>query len=166
MLKLASPSGNSGSYSSISQLAVPSTGTFYPYNNNYTLSIDPTNSARFATAVPSSASTDIRSTGYPTYRASQFCAQCHTRYMRYRSVTAASVTVTFTGDTIFAYQHPTNLSPGCLTCHDAHGTSAAMTGYASPTTGTVFYPGSTTVHDDSVLLRISNRGVCIQCHAK
>jgi cytochrome c553 len=43
----------------------------------------------------------------------------------------------------------------CLTCHQAHGTSATMTTNAnvSPT-------------NDSALLRLDNRGVCQDCHQK
>jgi predicted CXXCH cytochrome family protein len=43
----------------------------------------------------------------------------------------------------------------CLTCHQAHGTSATMTGNATvaPT-------------NDSALLRLNNRGVCQDCHLK
>jgi cytochrome c553 len=59
----------------------------------------------------------------------------------------------------------------CLTCHRAHGTSAAMTGYAS-------YAGAQSVVDTdgvarnlypanpSALLRRDNRGVCEACHNK
>jgi len=62
----------------------------------------------------------------------------------------------------------------CLTCHRAHGTAAAMTGYAS-------VAGADTVLDidgiarntfpaqnpvPSALLRYDNRGVCERCHNK
>lgn len=59
----------------------------------------------------------------------------------------------------------------CLTCHRAHGTSAAMTGYASDagaasvvdTDGVArnLFPAS-----ESALLRRDNRGVCEACHNK
>lgn len=43
---------------------------------------------------------------------------------------------------------------GCLTCHNAHGTNAAATGFASGVAPT----------NDSALLFYDNRGVCISCH--
>lgn len=60
----------------------------------------------------------------------------------------------------------------CLTCHRAHGTTAAMTGYAADA-------GAASVVDtdgvarnnfvsgtESALLRYDNRGVCERCHNK
>ena len=44
----------------------------------------------------------------------------------------------------------------CLTCHYAHGTSAAATGNAITEAKT----------QDSALLYLDNRGVCQQCHQK
>ncbi len=44
----------------------------------------------------------------------------------------------------------------CTTCHLPHGTSAAMTGYAS----------GAGPAGDSALLRLDNRGVCEVCHQK
>ena len=65
---------------------------------------------------------------------------------------------------------------GCLTCHRAHGSSVAMTGYAaahlakndagvwSPVQdGT---PGVDPIKNSSTLLRANNRGVCERCHNK
>jgi hypothetical protein len=58
----------------------------------------------------------------------------------------------------------------CLTCHNAHGTTAVMTGFAN-----VFDPthmeadtgrGGVSPTDDSALLRVNNRGVCERCHNK
>lgn len=44
----------------------------------------------------------------------------------------------------------------CLTCHLAHGTSAAMDGFAQ----------GVRPAEDSTLLRLDNRGVCEDCHKK
>jgi cytochrome c553 len=65
----------------------------------------------------------------------------------------------------------------CLTCHRAHGTAAAMTGWAGNTGGasaasivdstgvpTNLFPASNPV--PSALLRYDNRGVCERCHNK
>ena len=55
----------------------------------------------------------------------------------------------------------------CLTCHNAHGTTATMTGYANFTTlasGDVGYRG--VLPDYSNLLKKNNRGVCEACHNK
>ena len=66
---------------------------------------------------------------------------------------------------------------GCLTCHRAHGTDAAMSGWAEATIeqnpitgiwGPVLAPGNGGVEptNDSALLRFDNRGVCEHCHNK
>ncbi len=44
----------------------------------------------------------------------------------------------------------------CLTCHLAHGSPATAAGYAA----------NVAPANDSVLLRIDNRGVCQNCHKK
>ena len=53
----------------------------------------------------------------------------------------------------------------CSTCHLAHGTATAMTGFADP----AFDPDGPTgpiPAGDSSLLRLDNRGVCEVCHQK
>lgn len=59
----------------------------------------------------------------------------------------------------------------CLTCHNAHGASTVMTGYANvadpandlrPDTGLGGVPPT----NDSALLKMNNRGVCEACHNK
>jgi predicted CXXCH cytochrome family protein len=99
-----------------------------------------------------------------------WCATCHTRIHGTGSSGATS-----SGDSIFAYRHPTNGSnitnssangaPACLTCHVAHGSRATMGSYSSsvPKPGTAEGGG---VYLDSALLRIDNRGVCEICHNK
>jgi len=55
----------------------------------------------------------------------------------------------------------------CLTCHNAHGTTATMSGYADFTTLTTNDPGYRgTLPDYSNLLKMNNRGVCEACHNK
>jgi hypothetical protein len=65
----------------------------------------------------------------------------------------------------------------CLTCHRAHGSAAAMSGWAEATIeqntitgiwGPVLAPGAGGVEPtmDSALLRYDNRGVCERCHNK
>jgi doubled CXXCH motif protein len=60
---------------------------------------------------------------------------------------------------------------GCLTCHNSHGASTIMTGFANvadpandlrPNTGI----GGTMPANDSALLKLNNRGVCEACHNK
>lgn len=63
----------------------------------------------------------------------------------------------------------------CLTCHNAHGSSAIMTGYArsasatspAPNTGPGGVPPATGADGvGSALLKLDNRGVCEGCHNK
>ncbi len=93
---------------------------------------------------------------YVTEVISQWCAQCHTRYL--------AADENDSGDAIFKYRHVTaDNDRKCLACHVAHGTSAVMTGTYS---GSVEWPdgaagGGT---NDSRLLHVNNRGTCVQCH--
>jgi predicted CXXCH cytochrome family protein len=60
---------------------------------------------------------------------------------------------------------PDNRSMVCLTCHYAHGTTASM----GKNSGAVAWPGGAsgpTGNGRSSLLRLDNRGVCENCHAK
>jgi len=96
-----------------------------------------------------------RNVDYLTEVISQWCAQCHTRYL--------ASSASDSGDAIFKYRHVT--SDGyrkCLACHVAHGTSATMGTYS----GAVEWPDDTAGGgaSDSRLLHVNNRGVCIQCH--
>jgi len=94
---------------------------------------------------------------------SAWCAQCHTRYL--------AEDFTGTGDPIFNHRHATHVAAVdakgknflvCQTCHVAHGTSATMGTYS----GAVEWPDDTSGGgvNDSRLLHVNNRGVCIQCH--
>ena len=92
----------------------------------------------------------------------KLCGQCHTRHL-----VGTGNWSTNSGDAIYTYRHTTNTSGNnCTTCHVAHGSSATTTGFAA----TVDWPGATTAqpsgttHEDSALLRIDNRGTCVQCH--
>lgn len=91
---------------------------------------------------------------------SQWCAQCHTRYLA-----GSDAENTASGDPIFSFRHRSNGSDGvtCMDCHVAHGSSASM----GPNSGAVAWPDdSTTPTGDSrsSLLRLDNRGICVQCH--
>ncbi|MGW8143722.1 MAG: cytochrome c3 family protein [Anaerolineales bacterium] len=89
-----------------------------------------------------------------------WCAQCHTRYLAGTDAESTS-----SNDPIFNFRHRSNGSDGvtCSDCHVAHGTSASM----GPISGAVPWPDdSSTPSGDhrSSLLRLDNRGVCVQCH--
>jgi predicted CXXCH cytochrome family protein len=89
---------------------------------------------------------------------SSWCASCHTRYLS--SSTADS------GDDIFAYRHRSNgtLGTACIKCHAPHGTNAVASGTYSSTVG---FPGGasgTTATDETKLLKMDNRGICLKCH--
>jgi predicted CXXCH cytochrome family protein len=91
---------------------------------------------------------------------SQWCAQCHNRYLA-----PGGAEVMDSGDPMFAFRHRSNGDDGinCVDCHVAHGTSATM----DTNSGSVPWPdGSTTVSGNarSSLLRLDNRGICVQCH--
>ncbi len=89
---------------------------------------------------------------------SSWCATCHTRYLA--SSEAA------TADPIYTNRHRSDGSSNraCITCHASHGSNAAMTGSYS---STVEWPGGgagTTDNNNSRLLKMDNRGICIKCH--
>jgi hypothetical protein len=77
-------------------------------------------------------------------------------------------------DPIVARAAPVANSSGdwieCLTCHNAHGASTVMTGYANVASSADPLPGSGTggvdPTNDSALLKMDNRGVCEACHNK
>jgi len=76
-----------------------------------------------------------------------------TRYRHQMNMTTGGNTTTL------PLEHPTVSDGGqvfCLSCHYAHGTSAAMTGQAA----------NVAPANDSTLLRMDNRGVCEDCHKK
>ncbi len=91
---------------------------------------------------------------------SQWCAQCHTRYLA-----NAAASSTSSGDAIYTFRHQADGTGGvtCMDCHVAHGTTAKM----GTNSGAVAWPDGTTApngNNRSSLLRIDNRGVCLQCH--
>jgi predicted CXXCH cytochrome family protein len=92
---------------------------------------------------------------------SQWCTTCHTRYLA-----ASSTSRKFSsGDTVFTFRHTSGAykesSPSCMQCHVAHGSNAVMNGTY---TSTLKDPGAATGTNDSRLLRVDNRGVCLFCH--
>lgn len=99
-----------------------------------------------------------RDTSYVPTGVSEWCSQCHTRYMA-----GPEAGHTDSGDAVFKYGHSSLLPGGCLSCHLAHGTTATM----GPWSGAVTRPdgsGGGGVHD-SRLLALDNRGTCVSCHA-
>jgi predicted CXXCH cytochrome family protein len=91
-----------------------------------------------------------------------------------RALSIASLTLPLAHD--IGASHPLVNSSSdwidCLTCHNAHGASTIMTGYANvadpvndlrPDTG---LSGGVPPTNDSALLKMNNRGVCEACHNK
>lgn len=108
-------------------------------------------------ALPAAGVTD----GYIA-NASQWCSQCHTRYLA-----GSGSWRTDSGDALFTYRHRSDRTdregverPNCIQCHVSHGSNAAMSGSAAD----VAFPGAATGSADSRLLRIDNRGTCVACH--
>jgi predicted CXXCH cytochrome family protein len=109
---------------------------------------------------------------------SSWCAACHTRIHTAGKSDPANSS---SGDAIYNFRHVTtgtsvenNLgtttlwpagSPGCVTCHTSHGSSAAQTrgSLTIPKPGTAEGGGS---YVDSSLLRADSAGVCELCHNK
>jgi predicted CXXCH cytochrome family protein len=105
--------------------------------------------------------------------ASQWCSQCHTRYLAGSgswgtpNTSAAGVV-----DANFTYRHRSDSTtkggverPNCIQCHVSHGSNASMIGYAAGVTtpnGTPAQPDGAPA--DSRLLRVDNRGTCVMCH--
>lgn len=112
----------------------------------------------------------------------QFCTTCHDGDMQSRDTGYAGVArhpidvtlatygqdiVNRTLSTTLPMQHPTSNAADdqlvCLTCHRAHGTTATDGGaYSSGVTP----PAGVIDNNRSYLLRMSNRGVCQDCHQK
>lgn len=91
---------------------------------------------------------------------SSWCATCHTRYL------ASASPPTNSGDAIYKYRHQSdgNSNRACITCHASHGSNALMPGINS---STIEWPGGgvgTTDNNNSRLLKMNNRGICIKCH--
>ncbi len=89
-----------------------------------------------------------------------WCSQCHTRYLA-----SSGSEDTSSGDPMFNFRHRSDGSSGvsCIDCHVAHGGTAHM----DTNSGSVPLPdGSTEANGNarSSLLRLDNRGICVQCH--
>lgn len=85
-----------------------------------------------------------------------------------------------TGDTVYTFMHSsgdvlrtsmdgtypigagTSVSRSCVACHVSHGTSAQMTAFASDATVAIVAGADV---NNSTLLRMDNRSVCLRCHA-
>jgi cytochrome c553 len=100
--------------------------------------------------------------------ASEWCASCHTRYLAGPGAGSAN-----SGDATFTFRHATTGTaasidgtevPSCVQCHVSHGSNAAM---GTNSRAVPLPDGSArTALDNSSLLRIDNRGVCVKCHHK
>lgn len=120
------------------------------------------------------------------YDTSNWCAQCHTRYLAESGTTtsgkpASGGSRVDSGDPIFTFRHTSmgygyssfGGSPGfkynnraCITCHASHGSNAQMPGELS---STVPWPDGSTVNpandtQRASLLKMDNRGICLKCH--
>jgi len=104
---------------------------------------------------------------------SQWCSQCHTRYLATRDSTGATTTPAQrsranSGDAIFTYRHTSSgtasggSNRSCIQCHVAHGTNAKM----GAISGSVANPDGSVVVGDSKLLKVDNRGTCKMCHTE
>ena len=99
------------------------------------------------------------------YQITTWCLTCHTRLNAPGGSASAS-----SGDSIFNFRHSVTMTsgshdPACTQCHLAHGTNAAMTGFAG--VGFEIVPGmpsTITTNADSFLLKVNNRGTCQLCH--
>ncbi|MBI3961726.1 MAG: cytochrome c3 family protein [Deinococcus sp.] len=93
---------------------------------------------------------------------SRWCATCHDRFLGEPAQPP---------DPLFNHVHPSGtVEVYCLSCHVAHGTSARMTTGGSAFSSSMPYPDGRvlppvrTGDERSALLRLDNRGICVQCH--
>jgi predicted CXXCH cytochrome family protein len=120
---------------------------------------------------------------------SQWCSQCHTRYLAARRGTLPSPgpgtpapmdSRWDSGDSIYTFRHTSagwgrsattgNASwnnRACITCHASHGSTSQMTG---PYSQNIEYPGGATpapndLFERAAMLKMDNRGICRKCHA-
>jgi predicted CXXCH cytochrome family protein len=126
---------------------------------------------------------DVAGDGY-IQNIAAWCTTCHTRYLAGSGshskaldnsvgVVGVAPTAATVTDSTFMYRHRSNVNyktggANCITCHVAHGTNAKATGNSS-TAGVAPYTlldGGNPVlgTQDSRLLRVDNRGICIMCH--
>jgi predicted CXXCH cytochrome family protein len=130
----------------------------YPLGNYWDVQADgtPLINATTKTDTTVGAGTTVATDGF-LGNISAWCTTCHTRYL---SNSAGDTT----NDTVFTYKHRSNegLSdkPNCIQCHVSHGSNAVMSGAAAA----VNNPNGDAVGADSRLLRVDNRGVCLECH--
>ena len=102
------------------------------------------------------------------YQMTMWCTQCHTRYLGWSSSRSNA-----SGDNTYMYRHSTSKYRVCSTCHVSHGSNAIMN--VDPNDGTTFsanlkFPDNQLhnfqagISGDSRLLKLDNRGVCLECH--
>lgn len=101
------------------------------------------------------------------YQMTMWCTQCHTRYLGWSSSRS-----TASGDATFMYRHSTSKYRVCSTCHVSHGSNAIMNvnpALGGTTSANVPFPdgaihNKTATSGDSRLLKLDNRGICLECH--
>ncbi len=107
--------------------------------------------------------TDYFNVAYLGSSISNWCAECHTRYL----AASGSEDTPLAGDSDFTYRHRSNGSgsaPTCIKCHASHGSNASM----GTNSDAVPWPGgaAATSGANSRLLKMDNRGICQKCHEK
>jgi len=143
------------------------TTTNYWLSGDVNVPISTTNGVPFtgtAKAADSAKGTyaDLPTDGY-IQNIAAWCTTCHTRYLA-----GSGSHSTNSGDATFMYRHRSDVNykaggANCITCHVAHGSNAKTTGVSN----SVSLPGGVTAPpNDSRLLRVDNRGMCIMCHNK
>ena len=119
------------------------------------------------------------------YDTSQWCSQCHTRYLAEAGTTtsgkpASGGSRVDSGDAIYTFRHTsagygysTRAPAGfkynnraCITCHASHGSNASMPGAYS---SSVPWPDGSIVNppndlERASMLKMDNRGMCRKCH--
>jgi len=101
------------------------------------------------------------------YQMTLWCTQCHTRYLGWSSSRSNA-----SGDSTYMYRHSTSKYRVCSTCHVSHGSNAIMNvnpANGGTTSANLPFPNGvvynkTATSGDSRLLKLDNRGVCLECH--
>jgi predicted CXXCH cytochrome family protein len=137
----------------------------------------PLNGTAKAASATTGGLADVAGDGY-IQNIAAWCTTCHTRYLAGSGshskaldnsvgVVGALPTAATVTDNTFMYRHRSNVNyktggANCITCHVAHGTNAQATGASS---GGLIDSGAAVLGtQDSRLLRVDNRGICIMCH--
>jgi predicted CXXCH cytochrome family protein len=92
----------------------------------------------------------------PMGKLGYWCATCHDRYLA-----GSNARSTDSGDANYMFRHATT-SVACVNCHTAHGTTAQMTSLLAQSA--TLHPATAPVTSNSTLLKMDNRGLCVDCH--